>query len=121
MKSLHLFALLLMTVTVAPLVKAEEVNFYEVLSSAEDGMAMRTETGEIHELDMARRTAIISGFLYLFGPSTIADPVEVTMLGSDYGALELLRVGMFVEVSFLKTDSFRVGKQIVQVSSMEGS
>ncbi len=121
MKSLNLFVLLLLTATLTPPVNAEELNFFKVMDSVEDGMALRSATGEIHELDLARRTAIISGFMYVFGPSTLADPLEVTMLGSDYGALELLRVGMYVEVRFLQSPSGRVGRQLIQVESMDGS
>ena len=75
-------------------------------------------SGEIQSIDLAGRTAIISGTRYHFGPSS--GGVEVHMLGRDFGAVELLQQDMLVDVYYIRESDSRQAKLIVQVEWIPG-
>ena len=81
--------------------------------------AVRTTQGIIHVLDLASRAGIISGYLYDFGSATEEDPVQVKMYNSDYGALELLRPGMRVEVVYGEEGNVRLAIRVQQLADQD--
>lgn len=85
----------------------------EKLSNVKQPLVARTDQGVIRSIDLEKRTVMIGGFLYEFGPRT--SPVKVTMLNSSAGAVELLRTGMKVEVEYLDLDTSRLALSLTQL------
>ena len=75
-------------------------------------------TGKIRSIDLSSRTVEISGFRYQF-ETTGMDRVMVKLVGRDFGAVELLRPGMFVEVYFIQEPDRRVAKLMLQQETGE--
>lgn len=71
--------------------------------------------GVIQSIDLVTRTVVISGYAYDFGPDF--DTVEVKLYNSDAGALELLKPGMKVEVTYVNPDRRRVPISVIQLSN----
>ncbi len=112
--SLFLLSLLASSVT------AEEVTFDTIMDSIEEELPERTTTGTIHEIDLAARTGVIGGYLYHFGPSTDPYPLKVKLLGKNFGSLEMLSVGMDVEVYyFVAPGGHRVANELVQIEKAD--
>lgn len=64
--------------------------------------------GVIRKINLAERTAVISGYKYTFGNSSGFNQPTVKLLNSNYGALELLEVGMKVQFHFVvESGTFR--------------
>lgn len=76
----------------------------------------QTRIAEIFSLDMAAKTAVISGYRYSFTGTQGWDLPEIKMLGSDYGSFETLRAGMKVRVRYRLSESSRVVVDMRQVS-----
>jgi hypothetical protein len=104
---------------VGSIVQAEEVVIGAILDSNEEGSPVGRTEGQIRSIDLEARTAIISGFIYHFGASTLADPLEVRLLGRDFGSLELLLPEMHVEIQYNRVGEFREGKKITQIEKSE--
>ena len=85
----------------------------EKLSNVKKPLVARTDQGVLRSIDLEKRTAMIGGFLYDFGPQTY--PIKVTMLNSSAGAVELLRKGMKVEVEYLDLGTSRLAVSITQL------
>jgi len=98
---------------------AEEVPFSTLMGTIQGSVSGRITEGQIRSIDLENRTAIISGFIYHFGPSTDAKPLQVRMLGKDYGSLEMLKVDMHVEIIYIQEDQHRVGKKLTQINESE--
>ena len=92
-----------------------------ILDSIEEAVEGRSTTGRIESIDLSKRTAIISGFMYHFGPQTDAQPLQVKLLGRNFGSLEMLASGMHVEVSYISSpvSGGRVGTDLVQIESSD--
>ncbi len=118
MKKFYLLALL--TFVFSSLAVASEATYFTIVNSMENNVPQRVGYGRIQEIDLTQRTIIISGFKYLLGPSTIDKPLEVRMMGTNHGALELLAADMFVEVHYLPTSSYRIAKLMTQIEPQEG-
>lgn len=118
MKKFYLLALL--TIVFNSLAVAGEVSYFAIVDSMDSNVPERVGNGRIQAIDLAQRTIVISGFKYYLGPSTIDRPLEVRMMGTDHGALELLAVNMFVEVHYLPTSSYRIAKMMTQIEPQEG-
>jgi hypothetical protein len=73
-------------------------------------------SGEIQSINLADRSAIISGTRYHFGP--LSGGVVVHMLGRNFGAVELLQTGMSVRVFYIKNFGGRQAKLILQVEEV---
>lgn len=73
------------------------------MSLAEKRLYARKTIGEIHEIDLAERKAVISGYRYDFGSVVIGNDSEVKMLGGSTGAFEMLEPGMKVFLLFADT------------------
>ena len=56
--------------------------------------------GVIREIDLANRTAIISGFRYYFGSAGGYQNADIDLLAYPGGSFELLEVGMKVQFHF---------------------
>ncbi|MFT4677000.1 MAG: hypothetical protein ACJAX5_002079 [Patiriisocius sp.] len=97
-----------------------QVDFDSILDSIDGTVEERTTTGTIGRIDLSGRTAIIDGILYHFGPSTDQAPLKVRLLGRDFGALEMLSVGMDVEVIYFKGPAGdRIGNVLNQIASSD--
>jgi hypothetical protein len=76
----------------------------------------QTRIGMVHSLDLANKTAIISGYRYSFAGTKGWDLPSVKMYGTDYGAFELLRTNMKVRVTYRLSKKSRVVVALRQVS-----
>lgn len=76
-------------------------------------------TGELSELNTAERTVVISGLFYNFAARSAVPPLEVILLGRDFGALQLLRDGMHVEFYYLDVDGSKVIKALIEVTGSD--
>ncbi len=97
----------------------EEVNYDTIMDSIEVAEEERQTTGQIQEIDLTARTVIVSGFLYHLGPATDPYPLIVKVLGSEYGALELLKVGDHVQVLYIQAGLHRIGNDLIQIEESE--
>jgi hypothetical protein len=100
-------------------VAAQEADYFTVLNSVAVDAPRQIDAGMMEGLDLGERTAVIGGFKYFFGPSTLAEPLDVTIMGSDYGAIEMLKDGMQVEVHYLEAPRYRIGTRLVQVRTIQ--
>jgi hypothetical protein len=76
----------------------------------------QTRIGMVHSLDLANKTAVISGYRYSFTGTKGWDLPSVKMYGTDYGAYELLRTNMKVRVTNRLSKKSRVVVALRQVS-----
>ncbi len=76
----------------------------------------QTRIGMVHSLDLANKTAVISGYRYSFTGTEGWDLPSVKMYGTDYGAFELLRKDMKVRVTYRLSKMSRVVVALRQVS-----
>jgi hypothetical protein len=95
-------------------------DFDSILDSIGEAVPERVTTGRIESIDLASRTAIIGGYLYHFGPSTDSLPLQVKLLGRDFGSLQMLSPGMDVEVYYFQSPAGdRVGNELVQIEAAD--
>jgi hypothetical protein len=92
MKLTVLMVLAFMAVTVAVTVQ----DAY----AADKKIYARKTIGQIHEMDMTERTAVISGFRYYFGSSVYGDASKVKLLGYNSGSFEMLNPGMKLRLTY---------------------
>ena len=85
------------------------------IMSSTDTVVARTARGIIRSIDLDKRTAIIGGFMYAFGPPSF--PIKVTMLNASTGSIEMLRSGMKVEVVYGEFGTSRIAASIKQLPS----
>ena len=57
--------------------------------------------GVIHSINIAERTAVISGYRYTFGHPSGQDQPRIELSGRDHGAFQMLRTGMKVRFHFV--------------------
>jgi hypothetical protein len=76
-------------------------------------------TGRIRELDLSTRNAVISGYNYHLGSVEGLDRCAVKVLGKEVGAVEMLQVGMFVEVHYVREPGRNSAKLIIQTEDGE--
>jgi hypothetical protein len=72
--------------------------------------------GQLSKLDIAARTVTIGGIGYTFGSATVAPPVEILLLGKDFGAVQLLKDGMHVRFYYLLEADRRVIKVLLEIA-----
>ena len=98
MKNLLPFSILLWI----SIVVAETSTYQQLLGSMDEEARtrLRAAQGIVREVDLVQRSIIIGGYSYLVGPSYVENPLQVSLHGTDAGALELLKIGMMVEVSY---------------------
>ncbi|MFP6805567.1 MAG: hypothetical protein VCA12_20860 [Pseudomonadales bacterium] len=82
--------------------------FDELLDSIDTPLVSRFENGVIYEMNLVTRVIQISGYDYHVSPAFGEDVTEISLLGTSAGALELLSVGMKVEVEYLDLERARV-------------
>ena len=125
MSQVRLLIVILMALSFGQFAYAEssELSYEDVMDSFGDDFEAVEEsvaTGRIEAIDIAKRTGIIGGYHYHFGPSTLSLPLVVKLLGRDFGSLELLSVGMDVEVFYFQSPSeHRIGLEINEVEESE--
>ena len=76
-------------------------------------------TGELSQLNTAERTVVISGLRYNFAARSAVPPLEVILLGRDFGALQLLKDGMHVEFYYLDVDGSKVIRAMIEVTESD--
>ncbi len=76
----------------------------------------QTRIGQIHSLDMAKKTAIISGYRYSFKGTKGYDLPAIKMYNSEFGAFELLKTGMKVKVEYRLSKASRIVVELRQVA-----
>ncbi len=111
----RLFGILLLLISVSAHAE-DERTFEEVMNSIKEPLFVRVSEGVIRSLDLTTRTGIIGGHKYWFGPAFSESPLQVTMYGSEGGALELLQPGMKVEVTYGDTGDARIAVRIRQLA-----
>jgi hypothetical protein len=87
-----------------------------VFADVEASDYTQTRIGMVHSLDLANKTAVISGYRYSFTGTKGWDLPSVKMYGTDYGAFELLRKDMKVRVTYRLSKMSRVVVALRQVS-----
>jgi len=70
----------------------------------------------IHSLDLANKTAVISGYRYGFTGAQGWDLPSIKMYNTDFGAFELLKTGMKVRVTYRLSKSSRIVVAMRQVA-----
>lgn len=100
--------------------QAQDITYDEIVDSIVDAVEERSTEGKIQALDLAARTGTIGGYRYHFGPSTLSMPLEVKLLGRNFGSLELLEVGMDVRVFYFESpNEHRVALELIQIPEAE--
>jgi len=115
----QLYSIALLTLVFSSFAMATDVDYFTIAASIEKNVSQRAANGRIQEIDRIERTIVVGGVKYFYGPATIVDPLQVRMLGVDYGAVELLRVGMFIEVHYLPSETYRIAKALTQIEARE--
>lgn len=87
----------------------------EAVMGLKEPLTARVDRGIVHEVDLARRTCMIGGYIYEMGPP--GSPAKVTMLNSRAGAFELLQPGMKVEVTYGDLGTTRLIAALTQLPS----
>ncbi|MCB1692215.1 MAG: hypothetical protein KDI19_05575 [Pseudomonadales bacterium] len=77
----------------------------------------RVAQGVVRSIDLDRRTCVIGGYTYEFGPPGL--PIKITMVGNKPGAIELLQAGMKVEVTYGDLGEARIVAMIKQLPDDE--
>ncbi|HIG41724.1 MAG: hypothetical protein ABGY96_00755 [bacterium] len=75
-----------------------------------------TETGVIMEMDIAGKSAIISGYQYGFAGTNGYDLPGVKMVRSNFGSFEMLQVGMKVKITYRASADARIVVELVQLA-----
>ena len=96
---------------------SQEPTLEQLIRNRKGPIRARKDRGVVHAIDLDQRTGEISGYSYHFGPP--AYDLKVTLLGSSYGALELLEPGMKVEVVYGDFGSSRLAFSIEQLPASE--
>lgn len=113
------YAAVLLAITYSSLAEASETDYFTIMDSMVEVAPERVGYGRIQEIDLDYRTIIVSGFMYFFGPESIDKPLVVRMMGANYGALGMLETGMFVEVHYLPSPTYRVARKLIQIEPQE--
>lgn len=116
---MRIFKLSFLLVLFSQGLMADDVSFDTIMDSMEDSVPEQTTEGQIRSIDLVNRTGVIGGYIYYFGPSTDAYPLQVKMLGKDFGSLEMLKVDMHVEVVYIQVGQHRVGNLLTQIVESE--
>jgi hypothetical protein len=75
----------------------------------------RTAVGEIHSIDLVKRTAIIGGYRYYFGDPRHSDSSRVSLYGYHSGSFEMLSPGMKVYIRYAE---YGVGRYVVSLKQL---
>lgn len=78
----------------------------------------RETTGIIRDINLSERQAIISGYKYYFGSTVYGDASDVRMYGSEFGAFEMLKVGMKVRVRYAEYGHIRYVTVLQELSPL---
>ncbi|MBO6556493.1 MAG: hypothetical protein JJ934_16535 [Pseudomonadales bacterium] len=109
-----LFGLMLLAAGVMPAVAQ---TFSDLLNGENTPGYTMTDQGVVTDRDIASRTIVVGGFMYLVGNGF---ETEVTLLNTSAGAYELLNEGMKVEVEYFDLeDDGRLAIRINQIDDNE--
>jgi hypothetical protein len=105
----------LMLLGLTPAVGVESIESAEAIEEEEglegyvlpNGIYTTRVVGDIQEIDLANRTAIISGYVYSFVGLNGYERPSVKLYGSQAGSLELLQQDMRVRIDFVKSEAWR--------------
>jgi hypothetical protein len=63
---------------------------------------------------------VIGGYIYHFGPATDSTPLQVKLLGRDFGSLEMLSAGMDLQIYFFQSPAGdRIGTELIQIEAAD--
>lgn len=109
-----LFGLMLLAAGAMPAVAQ---TFNDLLNGENTPGYTMTDQGVVTDRDIASRTIVVGGFMYLVGNGF---ETEVTLLNTSAGAYELLTEGMKVEVEYFDLeDDGRLAIRINQIDDNE--
>ncbi|MGB0692416.1 MAG: hypothetical protein ACPGPD_06885 [Pseudomonadales bacterium] len=83
------------------------VSLLAVATSVSAAEEWAEKDGVVREIDVANRTAIISGFRYYFGTSFGYETPEIELLLYPRGTFEMLQVGMKVQFHYTPRKPYR--------------
>ena len=95
---------------------AADLSYFDVIAGVTHNAAEIDAAGKIQAIDLENRTIVVSGFRYYVPPANALSQMQVKLLGVQYGAFELIRKDMLVEVKYLPTSTFRVATTMTQVT-----
>ena len=83
------------------------LSLLSLAASARAAEEWAEKDGVVREIDLANRTAIISGFRYYFGTSFGYQTPEIELLLYPRGSFEMLQVGMKVQFHYTPRKPYR--------------
>ncbi len=96
------------------MVQAAEKSIVDLAGELDAPLRARTIQGVIRVVDLEKRQAEISGYIYDFGPPGL--PIKIILESGSSGAFEMLDPGMKVEVMYGDLGTARIAVQIKQLS-----
>ncbi len=111
------FAVMSLSLTVSNLALGAEDLVFVAPEDMDEGSVMASTTrGVVESIDLENRTLDIGGYSYYVGFPDDPLPVKVTMVNSDYGAFELLRPNMKVEIVYGEIEDKRLAVRLQQLA-----
>lgn len=108
-----LFLMLLLGCLAPAVVNAAEPSIVDLASQLDAPLRARTMAGVIRSIDLEKRQAEISGYIFDFGPPGL--PIKILMESGSSGAFEMLDPGMKVEVIYGDLGTARIAVQVRQL------
>jgi hypothetical protein len=106
--------LLMLLVLTMPLVVLAET-FDEMLQGLDGQAFKRFDNGVIVDLNYVTRTIQVSGYDYQVGPAFGKNMTDISLYGTSAGSLELLSVGMKVEMEYFELGHARLAMAIKEL------
>ena len=106
--------LLMLLVLMMPLFALAET-FDEMLQGLDGQAFKRLENGVIVELNYVTRTIQVSGYDYQVSPAFGENVTDISLYGTSAGSLELLSVGMKVEMEYFELGHARLAMAIKEL------
>ncbi|MBT6585112.1 MAG: hypothetical protein HON77_12470, partial [Gammaproteobacteria bacterium] len=89
--------------------------FDEMLQGVDGQAHRRFENGVIVELNYVTRTIQVSGYDYQISPAFGENTTDISLYGTSAGSLELLSVGMKVEMEYFELGHARLAMAIKEL------
>jgi len=106
--------LLMLLVCIMPSVLAAET-FDEIVQGLDGQAHRRFDNGVIIELNYVARTIQVSGYDYQVSPAFGDNMTDISLYGTSAGSLELLSVGMKVEMEYYELGHGRLAMAIKEL------
>jgi len=118
---MKLCQMILLFIVFSAVAQADDSDYFSIVAgnNGNENLPNIIAEGQIRSIDLDARTAIISGFVYYFGPSTIANAAEYKLLGRSFGSLEMMRTDMHVEIVYKIYGEHRVASNLQEIEQSE--